>query len=346
MLWFMVAMVWSDMTRGGSWWHLMHYLLAAAALLIASIVSAPQARLALLIFVWASLPAAALLLAGQLGVLPAMGPWKHLAEYGGNKSIVSGVLLVAATGFALCLGLDRRTLAPRMRLAMMGVAGTLALVVITCMPARTALLALPVAIALPWLSLRRGWRDAVALCATVLLAVALAWQLSPNVHARFSEGLYGLANPRPALSEPGHSWDIRAEMYRLTALMVAERPVTGHGVGSWPELWQQRTDHPIARDMTTPHNEFLSIAVQVGLPGALLFLAWLLGLLRHGMRVSDAWHRMSLVMAAIWTITSAFNVALRDAAFALPLLLLTGLLAAATVDPAEDPHRHSPPSGR
>jgi len=338
--WFIVAMTWSDVAHPGSWWHLMHYLLAGAAMLIASAVDARHARLALLVFVWASLPAAALLIAGQLSWLPAIGPWKHLALYGGNKSIVSGVLLVVATGFALCLALDAGALGPRARTSMLYVAGVLSIVVITCVPARTALISLPVVIALAWLSFRRGWRQVCALAVTILLAVVLAWHASPNVQERFSEGLHGLANPRPALSEPGHSWDIRAEMYRQTARMVAERPWTGHGVGSWPSQWRDRSDHPIARNMTTPHNEFLSIAAQVGLPGAALFLAWLLGLLHHGWRGADAWHRMSLVLGATWIITSAFNVALRDAVFALPLLMLTGLLVAATSADGRVRERH------
>jgi len=109
---------------------------------------------------------------------------------------------------------------------------------------------------------------------------------------------------------------------------VRERPWLGHGVGSWETLWQARTrSGTMLAANRTPHNEYLLLAQQVGLPGAALLLALLVACARAALRSGPAGLPMLMVWLAIgWA--GLFNAVLRDAKFALPLLLLAGLTAA------------------
>ena len=124
------------------------------------------------------------------------------------------------------------------------------------------------------------------------------------------------------------SWGMRVRMFEITSDMVGERPVFGHGLGSWQLLWDQRVA-PGTRlaDNSTPHNEYLLVASQAGVLAAVLLLAWLLAMIAFAVRAGAlgipglmAWLTFALVGLA--------NAVLRDAKFALPLLLLAALATA------------------
>ena len=118
-------------------------------------------------------------------------------------------------------------------------------------------------------------------------------------------------------------------MRQLTATMVADRPLLGHGVGSWKQRWTERVTPgtPLAAN-STPHSEFLLLAQQAGVLAPLLWLVWLGAGWRNAARAGTAGVPAVLALTAVaWT--GLFNAVLRDAKFALPLLLLAALGAAA-----------------
>jgi hypothetical protein len=105
-----------------------------------------------------------------------------------------------------------------------------------------------------------------------------------------------------------------------------ERPLTGHGLGSWPQWWRQNTQSgTLLNAHTTPHNEYLLAAAQAGVPAALLLLAWLLA----NLWASAAAGAVPALM--VWTTlltTACTHAVLRDAKLALPLLLLAAVCMA------------------
>jgi hypothetical protein len=108
-------------------------------------------------------------------------------------------------------------------------------------------------------------------------------------------------------------------------------------VGSWVTEWRQRVAGSAALEAhTTPHNEYLLLAMQGGAVAlALALVLWLLawrGILRGGRPAVAA----LLVLVAL-SGAACFNVVLRDAKFALPLLGLAALAWAASRSPGRQP---------
>jgi O-antigen ligase len=80
----------------------------------------------------------------------------------------------------------------------------------------------------------------------------------------------------------------RTPMYASVSAMIADRPWLGHGTGNFPYVYPKYSNaFPDFRDpmsteisyITNPHNVFLQIASQNGLPAAMIFtglLAWFL----------------------------------------------------------------------
>ena len=109
--------------------------------------------------------------------------------------------------------------------------------------------------------------------------------------------------------------------------MALERPLAGHGLGSWAGEWRQRvTGSALLQGHTTPHNEYLLLAFQGGLVAwallAALFGRAVLGAVgHHGHGVP------ALLVLAAFAWCGLTNVALRDVKFALPLLSMAGMVS-------------------
>ncbi|MEO8027289.1 MAG: O-antigen ligase family protein, partial [Bryobacteraceae bacterium] len=94
---------------------------------------------------------------------------------------------------------------------------------------------------------------AVLLCAAVLTAVA-GWE---TVWARFQE-------PQP--------YSLRAELVQSTAAMIAERPLTGFGLGAWPVAYPAFARFDDGSFVNQAHNDWMQWAAEGGLPMFLLML--------------------------------------------------------------------------
>lgn len=267
-----------------------------------------------------------------IGWLPGGALWHSSVEALGMQRIVNSLLLALGASLSLLQALrvaDAAT-APTQwqRLAWFG-AAALALLGLALQDRRTGMVLLPALLAVLVLARQRSaWRS-LALLLLVAAASAAALQFSTSVRARFDEGLGELRAYQPS-DAVATSWGMRLRMAERTLDMVRERPLLGHGVASWRSEWQQRVqpDTPIAQQ-TTPHSEYLLVAAQLGVAG-LLLLGWLLAThLLRAWRAGPAGHAALLVWTAI-AVTGLFNVVLRDAKLALPLLLLAAMAAAAS----------------
>jgi O-antigen ligase len=119
--------------------------------------------------------------------------------------------------------------------------------------------------------------------------------------------------------------------------VVKDRPLVGHGLGTWraefatrvPPQWQ----FAIGRH-TSPHNEYLHIAAQLGVVAVLIYVGIWLTVFRMGVRQLRARASPWLLLISIaFLVGSATNVMLWDFRFWAPFTaLLTSALASVNVE--------------
>ena len=305
--------------------HLGHYALLLVLPLVAAALPAAAAARALRHFCFASGVVGLLLLMEPLSLLPPSLLWHTTVDAEGNQRIANSLLL--ATGVALSLWQVTQTRALKPRLAWIGLAVLIG-AGLAVQDRRTGLLALPL-ILLVW-SLAAPvapWRR-IGLALAVGACALATWQVSDNVRARFDEGLRELRQYEPT-DRVANSWGQRVRMLQVTGQMAAEAPLLGHGIASWQQLWRQRVQPgtPL-HAQTTPHNEYLLLAQQAGLPAVLLLL-WLIGAAcRRAWQAGQA-GIPSLMIWASFAAAALGNAVLRDAKFSLPLLMVAACCAAA-----------------
>jgi len=86
----------------------------------------------------------------------------------------------------------------------------------------------------------------------------------------------------------GYSQEARLGIYEISLELIKESPIFGHGLGSFPEVFQESrpsfySEHPgeklINKMVTHPHNEFLLWFIETGVLGALGIIILLAGTL-------------------------------------------------------------------
>ena len=260
-----------------------------------------------------------LLLAGlnEAVALPAAPLWNSIIRYDGNKSLANAVQMALAAVSALLL---LPALGARGRVAAALLASGLLLVLVGVLHSRTAWLVVVLGLGVGLLHRLRGRRrqQLVALAAAATLALA-AGLLLPGVKQRVQQGAGELASAYQGQTvHMDSSWGIRYRMYRETTAMIAERPLLGWGIGGWSTQWRQRVDGPLT-EVNMPHNDFLWMGAQAGVPGALALL-WLL---LAGWPAAWRRHDLNGCLAAVALLAMLLavlgNSALRDASMGLSL---------------------------
>lgn len=318
-LWTALSMLWSVAPQRDIVGHLWHYVLPLWLLPLARTIQPADAQRALRHFIVISTIAALLL------------PWLLPGRITGNYRIAFSLLLALSAALAVIEALATeptwRQRAPWLVAALFCAVG------LALQDRRTGMLALPLLLgALAWARQRSWWRR-IALVGAVMMAALLVWQFSPTVQSRFAEGISEL-RAYPPEGEVASSWGMRLRLLEVSAQMFLERPFSGHGVGAWLTLWQQRAPGgALLQAHTTPHSEYLLVAVQGGAVGLLLFV------LAVGAFGVAAWRRgrdadAALLVWLAFAFAGLFNVVLRDAKFALPLLMLGAIAWAASRRPS------------
>ncbi len=130
---------------------------------------------------------------------------------------------------------------------------------------RTALVTLPVMLAV-FAMAHLKWRTNVLLFVTAVVLGALAWTVSPQLQAttdRFARD-YRIYKE---LNQPT-SIGLRLEFWEKSLRFFAEAPVIGHGTGSTRGLFEAAATGPAVlaqgQVIGNPHNQTLNVAVQCG----------------------------------------------------------------------------------
>ena len=190
----------------------------------------------------------------------------------------------------------------------LGFVVNMALVVVS----RTALVTMPIMLAV-FAALHLKWRSNVLiLCAAVLLA-GLAWAISPQLRWTAATFVRDYQIYKE-LNQPT-SIGLRLEFWQKSLRFFAEAPIVGHGTGSTRGLFEQAATGPEVlvggQVISNPHNQTLNVAVQWGIVGVIvLYAMWWFHLMLFRGDGLVAWIGLLVVVQNIFT--SLFNSHLFD----------------------------------
>jgi hypothetical protein len=331
---------------GEFWSGLLHYQIYLFLLLfLAAGGGAWQQRGANFLYAAAGI-AATLLYCAYFQLLPEITLFRSYVIYQGNKSILLAILMAVAAGWLLEALLRR----PGQRLRYLALFVYVVVAQVLLSKSRTASVIMLTLCTLPALArMRFGWRSLAGLTiAAVAVVAALSYALSlptpekcavhdmvgySPAHIAADRGLCTIHQVRAFAQGKNAGEDgMRAEIYRLTAQIVAEQPWTGHGVGSWLPEYQARAKGLVSGTMTTPHNDYLLYATEIGVFGvAALLWIWLTQLM-VARRIGGE-QGMHLAMLTVTTcIGGMFNAILRDAVFGMAFMILLAIPLAGQVN--------------
>ena len=176
---------------------------------------------------------------------------------------------------------------------------------------RTALVTMPIMLAVFALLHLKLRTTILASCAAALLAVA-AWNASPDL--RTTTLKFFADYQQTTIQNNPSGMGSRLEFWQKSLRFFAEAPVIGHGTGSTRGLFEQAAIGQIgahAEVVGNPHNQTLNVAVQWGAVGVVvLYAMWLVHLLLFRGDGLANWIGLLVVVQNIFT--SLFNSHLFD----------------------------------
>ncbi|MBI1175186.1 MAG: hypothetical protein GC139_07970 [Sideroxydans sp.] len=173
-----------------------------------------------------------------------------------------------------------------------------------------------------------GWRETAGIGVLALVVVASAYQLSPRLHGRVDQVVTEYQAWRPDVNSVTSTGE-RLEFYYNTLMLVRQHPLFGVGTGGFAAAYAKQVQGTGITPTHNPHNEYLLVTVQVGLPGLLLLLYLFYTQWRTASRLPGLFERdaaRGLVLAI--AISCLFNSPLLDHTEGLFAAFMSALLFA------------------
>jgi O-antigen ligase len=177
---------------------------------------------------------------------------------------------------------------------------------------RTALVTMPVMLAV-FALLHLKWRtNVIIFCAAIVLA-GLAWASSPQLQRTVGSFVRDYEIYKD-LNQPT-SLGLRLVFWQKSLRFIAEAPIIGHGTGSTRGLFEQAATGPKVlaggQVVANPHNQTLNVAIQWGVIGVVVMYAtWLFHFLLFRGDGLVPWIGLMVVLQNIFS--SLFNSHLFD----------------------------------
>lgn len=299
------AMLWSAATwpaRLDALWGWRHLLLLIVAL---ALFHEPRTRLrfAVAFVVAMTCFAAAALILWKTAAFSykAMPPGVIL-----RNNVSQGMAFMSAAVFAVALAWRREGIGRLARAALAGAAAVLVTALVVVEPGRSAILGLAVALA-AFAVLSSSGRRLAILSALLASFAVVAVTSVPQVAQKFRLGLEELQGY--ARSDQPSSMGMRAVMWRTTADLIRERPLLGYGLGGLPAAYEAKVKEQqkgwMSTTTTDPHNQYMFLAVEGGVPAVAAFIWLLIAATRQA--APAPWRAVGLALLAAWCTTSLFS---------------------------------------
>jgi O-antigen ligase len=174
------------------------------------------------------------------------------------------------------------------------------------------------------------WTGLAGMAAAFVLVLLVGYHASDRFHDRILRGVAEYTAQRadrPADAESAVG--LRMEFYENSLAIVREHPLVGAGTGSFPSAYAEQVKGSRMTPTSNPHNEYLLIAVQLGLVGVLAMLGMFWVLWRTAARLASPLEtRLAHGLVLTIGIGCLFNSLLLDHTEGLLYAWLTALLYA------------------
>jgi O-antigen ligase len=263
-------------------------------------------------------------------VMRASGPADPLTQYVpyADSYLDQSIMLATTSGLLWQLGSRHPSLGGWSKwLAIAGLANVLVL-----MPGRTGYLLAIIAICLAAVfEIPAKLRLVASMTIPILLGLALFFAL-PQFQQRVGQAVQELGSYQ---SEPDvhSSVGARLNMWKLSLQAIAGEPLTGYGIGNWTpvikRLYGDQGNELFGEgNGSNPHQELLLWTVELGVAGALLFLALLYSLFSDTRAFEQTTQRSVRSVAVMLLIACMFNSPLYDDLLGDYFCVVFGLLLA------------------
>ena len=200
---------------------------------------------------------------------------------------------------------------------------------------RTALVTMPVMLAV-FALLHLRWRSTVIIFCTTALLAGLAWTVSP--HLRWTAATFARDyRYYKELNQPT-SIGLRLEFWGKSLRFISEAPILGNGTGSIRALFEESAIDQVGaagQVISNPHNQTLSVAIQWGVVGVvLLYGMWLSHFLLFRGDDLTAWIGLLVVVQNVFG--SLFNSHLFDFNAGWTYVLAVGIAGGMTLGSRPD----------
>lgn len=132
------------------------------------------------------------------------------------------------------------------------------------------------------------------------------------------------------------STGVRLYFWKTSLEAMAQKPLTGSGVGSWTTEYnrierQKNAEFEVLTAASNPHQEFLLWGVQLGVGGVLLLMAFLGAVMKDFLKMDAPIARAGQSVLAALVVSCLFNSSLYDANIGSFFCLTLGVLLASGV---------------
>ncbi len=172
------------------------------------------------------------------------------------------------------------------------------------------------------------WRHGLVILAGMVSLGVVAYHASTRLHDRVAQVMAEYQAWSPGQGRTTSTGQ-RLDFYYNTLQIVRDNPLMGVGSGGFPEAFKQQVQGTDVLLTNNPHNEYLLIAVQTGLPGLALLLYLFYTQWRYAPHLPSALEQdaaRGLVLA--YLVNCMLNSALHDHADGLFFAFMTAALFA------------------
>ena len=322
--WILFELLFLSNSIEGRWSALIHYLIFLFGFLFITAGDGAWKKTAGDVYIAGAIYGATIYYLSHLNILPDWIIFRNYAIYAGNKSIALGIFHAIAAAWLLDAALsqaDKKALAVRL-IAYFYISSAVLLFAMT----RTGIL---LWFLLSLIAVLRHVKFSVRGILSLILGLVTlfaAWQLSPVARERAEVTIQSVRDFYNG--QMGSGQGNRLQFIKITGEMILEKPIIGHGIGSWLEQYPERALRAGADEthgMSTPHNDYLLYGAELGVVGVIGLLSIYLAIAIQGIRQIPQ-HGLGLFLISVtFFVGSMFNALLRDWRFGMPMMILLAI---------------------